>query len=88
MTVNKRQYPYEEPYHPNNGVSQRMIVDLSNPDTSLRVLPTGESGNLASPHHKDQIGLYLEGRYHPVWTDRLELEKHSKGTLFLRAIRN
>ena len=84
LTVNKRQYPYEKPYHANHGVSQRMIVDLSNLDGSLHVLPTGESGHLKSPHHKDQIEFYLHGRYHPAWTRRRDVEKHSEGTLILK----
>ena len=83
LTINKRQYSYDKPYHVNHGVSERMIVDLSNLDRCLHVLPTGESGQLRSPHHKDQIDLYLGGRYHPAWTGRSEVEKHSKETLIL-----
>jgi len=84
LTINKKQYPYDKPYQTNHGVSQRMIVDLSNLDGSLHVLPTGESGHLKSPHHRDQIDLYLGGKYHPAWTDRGEVEKHSEGTLILK----
>lgn len=84
LTINKKQYPYDKPYQTNHGVSQRMIVDLSNLDGSLHVLPTGQSGHLKSPHHKDQIDLYLGGKYHPAWTDRRELEKHTEATLILR----
>lgn len=84
LTVNKRQYPYENPYHANHGVSQRMIVDLSDVDGSLHVLPTGESGHLRSPHYKDQTGLYLDGGYHLAWTERRDVEKHREGTLILK----
>jgi penicillin amidase len=84
LTINMRQYPYEKPYQANLGVSMRMIVDLSNPENSLRVLPTGESGHLGSPHYKDQIDLYVSGRYHPSWTDRREVEKNREATLVLR----
>ncbi len=82
--IKQKQYLYEEPYHVGHGVSERMIVDLSNMDGSLHVLPTGESGHLKSPHYKDQLHLYLEGRYHPAWTERREVEKHSEATLILR----
>ncbi len=84
LTINKRQYAYTSPYQAKLGVSQRMIVDLGNMDDTLHVLPTGESGQLGSPHYKDQIALYLNGEYHPVWTDRQELEKHRQGTLTLQ----
>jgi penicillin amidase len=84
LTVNKRQYTYDKPYSVVHGVSQRMIVDLSNMDGSLHVLPTGESGHLRSPYHNDQIELYLAGKYHPAWTSRRDVEKHSEGTLILK----
>ena len=41
LTVNKKQYPRENPYNANHGVSMRMIVDFSNMDASWHVLPTG-----------------------------------------------
>jgi len=84
LTVNMRQYLYEKPYHAVHGVSQRMIVDLSATEESLRVIPTGESGHVGSPHHKDQVALYLGGQYHAAWTDRGEVEKHSEAVLVLK----
>jgi penicillin amidase len=84
LTVNMRHYPYENPYRVDLGPSERMIVDLSNIGGSLHVLPTGESGNLKSPHYKDQIDFYLGGGYHGAWTDRREVEKNSEATLILK----
>ncbi len=86
LTVNKKAYPRENPYNANHGVSMRMIVDFSNMDASWHVLPTGESGQLGSPHHKDQIDLYLTGKYHRAWTDPGDVEKHGKGTLTLKPL--
>ncbi|UCF56318.1 MAG: penicillin acylase family protein, partial [Deltaproteobacteria bacterium] len=83
LTVNKKQYSYDKPYRTNHGVSQRMIVDFSNMDGSLHVLPTGESGHLKSPHNKDQIELYVRGQYRQGWTRRRDVEQHSEGTLIL-----
>jgi len=83
LTVNKKKYPLETPYHANHGVSMRMIVDFSNMDGSLHVLATGESGLLKSPNYRDQIPLYLSGRYHPSWSSRSDVEKHARGTLTL-----
>jgi penicillin amidase len=84
LTVNMRHYSYGKPYQVDHGVSGRMIADLSNPQNSLRVLPTGESGHLRSAHHKDQIDLYLSGRYHTGWMDRREVERNREATLILR----
>ncbi|MGZ3514535.1 MAG: penicillin acylase family protein [Thermodesulfobacteriota bacterium] len=84
LTVNMRYYSYEEPYRAKHGVSGRMIVDLSNISSSLHVLPTGESGSMRSSHYKDQVDLYLTGKYHTAWTDRREVEKNSEATLVLK----
>lgn len=84
LTVNKGQYSYEEPYRVDIGPSERMIIDFSNIGGSLHVLPTGESGNLKSPHYKDQITSYLGGRYHNAWMDRREIEKNSEAILILK----
>ncbi len=83
LTINKKKYPLDKPYHANHGVSMRLIVDFSNMDNSLHVLPTGESGQLKSPNYRDQIPLYLSGRYHPSWPNRRDAEKHGRGTLTL-----
>ncbi len=83
LTVNKKQYAYGKPYFAEHGVSQRMIVDLSNTNNALHVLPTGESGQLKSPHYRDQIPLYLGNGYHPAWPDRAQAEKNREGTLTL-----
>jgi penicillin amidase len=83
LTINMRHYPYATPYDANHGVSYRMIVDFSNMGVSHHVLPTGESGQLGSPHYKDQLDLYLRGKYHPAWLERKDIEKHAKETLIL-----
>jgi penicillin G amidase len=84
LTVNKKQYSYDKPYHAEHGVSQRMIVDLANIKSALHVLPTGESGQLKSPHYRDQIPLYLGNGYHPAWPDRAQVEKNKEGILTLK----
>ncbi len=57
-------YSYLNLYHSNHGASQRHIFDLSDWDASQTVIPTGNSGNPASPFYGDQTSLFLEGRYH------------------------
>jgi len=83
LTINKRQYPYNTPYHVTSGVSYRMIVDFSNMSNSQHVLPTGESGQLGSAHYRDQIELYLNGQYHPAWIERSDIERDATGKLLL-----
>jgi len=83
LTVNKKQYDYSAPFAVKEGVSQRMIVDLAAPETALHVLPTGQSGLLGNPHYQDQVDLYLDGRYHPSWLNRSDINRHAEAKLVL-----
>jgi acyl-homoserine lactone acylase PvdQ len=47
------------------------------------VLPTGESGLLGSAHYDDQVELYLHGKYHPIWLNRADVERHAEARLTL-----
>jgi len=84
LTINKKQYPYTSPYHVTTGATYRMIVDFSDMSTSRHILPTGESGQIGSAHYKDQIELYLDGKYRPAWIERSDVEKHAAGKLLLK----
>jgi penicillin amidase len=84
LTVNKKQYLLEEAFKCSYGVSERMIVDLSDMDRAFHVLPTGQSGHLKSPHHQDQVELYLEGRYHTAWRSPADMAAHAKTKMTLR----
>jgi penicillin amidase len=46
--------------------SMRFVADLDDPDRSVAVLPTGVSGNPASPHWNDQAELWAAGRQRPA----------------------
>lgn len=41
----------------------RRLIDLANPEVSLGILPTGNSGNPFSEHYRDQIELFQAGKY-------------------------
>ena len=84
LTINKKQFSYQTPYHANVGASYRMIVDFSNMSVAQHVLPTGESGQIGSPHYKDQVDLYLNGKYHPAWIERTDVDQHAEGTFILK----
>jgi penicillin amidase len=63
--------------------SYRQIIDLSDFNKSLAVLPGGQSGHPASRHYADMIGLWARGDYHPLPFDRAEVERHAAGRLTL-----
>jgi penicillin amidase len=63
--------------------SWRQIVDLSDPDAALGVLPTGQSGNPESPHWNDQAELWASGRLHPMPFTRQAVERETRHELRL-----
>jgi penicillin amidase len=54
--------------------SWKQVIDLADPDRSLGVLPTGQSGNPASPHWNDQARLWATGEYHGLPVTRPAVE--------------
>lgn len=63
--------------------SFRMIIDLHNPDTSLSANSTGSSGHPYSPYYDDQIAVWLEGDYKPLWFSRSAVERNTRHRLIL-----
>lgn len=62
-TVCPYAYSLANPYHVNHGASHRHIYNLADWDKSYVILPTGTSGNPASPFYLDQTDMYLNGDY-------------------------
>jgi len=54
------------------GPSERMVVDLADLDRSVQNLVTGESGNIASAHYKDQWDAYYVGRSFPMQFNQVD----------------
>ncbi|NVM17794.1 MAG: penicillin acylase family protein [Candidatus Lokiarchaeota archaeon] len=47
------------------GASERLIIDFSNLNNSLSVIPSGQRGLSNSKHYSDQLEqLFLQGKYH------------------------
>lgn len=57
------------------GPSTRRVVDFSDVDNSLSILPTGQSGNLLSKHYKDQADKYLNGEFIRMTLNAEEIKK-------------
>ncbi|MEU0950562.1 penicillin acylase family protein [Streptomyces canus] len=57
------------------GPAARYVWDLARREDSLWVVPLGASGTPGSPHHRDQLPLWLRGDLVPVVTDRRHLTK-------------
>ena len=68
-TVDVGHYPGgagPEAFFSSTGPSYRMLVDLAEPESSLFVAATGQSGHPLSRHWRDLTALWAEGRYAPM----------------------
>jgi penicillin amidase len=59
------------------GPAARYVWDLARREDSRWVVPLGASGVPGSPHHRDQLPLWLGGDLVPVVTDWNQLEKET-----------
>ncbi len=57
------------------GPSMRFVADLSNWDNSLHNITVGESGQILSPHYKDQWNAYYTGRSFPMQFQHVEAKQ-------------
>jgi len=66
------------------GPAMRRIVDFENPEKSLSILPTGQSGYFFAPHYQDQAELYNNNLFRPQLMNKQEIIKKSSPPLILK----
>lgn len=64
------------------GPSTRRIIDFSDIENSLSVLPTGQSGNPMSKHYSDQSDLFVKGKFRKMLLNKKEIEATSTKLVF------
>ncbi len=64
------------------GPSTRRIVDFSDVENSLGILPTGQSGNVFSPHYDDQAQRYIDGEFVKMKLNQKEIEASKNVLIF------
>lgn len=74
-------YPEDGFYKVGSGPSTRRVIDFSNVENSLSILPTGQSGNPLSAHYRDQAEMYVKGEFRKMLMNKAEIEKTSKSLL-------
>jgi len=60
--------------NPVNADIYEQIVDLSNIDNSIAMMPPGNSERVDSPNYRDQVDLWIRGDYHPSFLSRTLVE--------------
>jgi len=67
------------------GPSTRRVIDFSDIENSMSILPTGQSGNPFSAHYEDQAEMYINGEFRKMMMNKEEIQK-SESVLILKPI--
>ena len=83
--INNMSFSYDETgfYKTSSGPSTRRIVDFSDIENSISILPTGQSGNPFSKHYKEQAEMYVNGKFRKMMMNEDEIKKNAESTLML-----
>lgn len=65
------------------GPSTRRIIDFSDVENGLGILPTGQSGNIFSDFYKDQAQKYVDGEFVDMKLNEVQI-KRSENVLILK----
>jgi len=73
--INNRGYEYNDSglYKVDAGPSTRRIIDFSDVENSISILPTGQSGNPFSKHYKDQAEMFNNGEFRKMKMNKEEI---------------
>lgn len=66
------------------GPALRKVTDLADVEHGVTVSPTGQSGNVMSPHYADQARMFVKGSTRPMLMNREEITRQCKNHLILR----
>ena len=82
--IDNRSYDLNESgiYNVKAGPSTRRIIDFSDIENSISILPTGQSGNPFSEHYKDQAEMYNKGEFRKMKMNKEEIIDVSTKVIF------
>ena len=66
------------------GPAMRIVMDFSDIENAISILPTGQSGNVMSDHYDDQAEMYAAGEFRKMRMNREEIVLNQIGTLFIK----
>lgn len=66
------------------GPALRKVTDFGNIENGITVSPTGQSGNVMSPHYSDQAEMFATGKTRKMMMNREEILSKSKNRLLLK----
>ncbi len=66
-------YDVSSTYTVTAGPSTRRIIDFSDIENSMSIIPTGQSGVPFSKHYRDQAKMFLEGKFRKMKLNKQEI---------------
>lgn len=82
-TINHAGFDPVHPFNVKTIASYRQIIDLGDPSRSVYVHPPGQSGHPLHTHYRDLLPLWSQGRYHPSYFYKRDVQAHSPHLLVL-----
>lgn len=81
--INNMTFPYDSTgyYRVGVGPSTRRVVDFSDIENSISILPTGQSGNPFSKHYRDQAELFVKGEFRKMKMNEVEIKSRPESVL-------
>ena len=83
--INNMAFPYTDDgvNTVSSGPSTRRVIDFSDIENSMSILPTGQSGNPFSEHYKDQAEMFVNGEFRKMMMNEAEIKQTSESVLRL-----
>ncbi|MEZ2414421.1 penicillin acylase family protein [Muriicola sp. E247] len=66
------------------GPSTRRVIDFSDVENSMSILPTGQSGNPFSKYYEDQAKMFVNGEFRKMLMNQEEIRETASSVLVLR----
>ncbi|MDF4223055.1 penicillin acylase family protein [Maribacter sp. M208] len=82
--INNLAFSYDKTgfYKTTSGPSTRRLVDFSDVENSISILPTGQSGNPFSKHYRNQAEMYVNGEFRKMMMNKVEIQKSKEILIF------
>jgi penicillin amidase len=86
--INNMYFGYGEgsSYKVGHGPSTRRVIDFSDIENSMSILPTGQSGNPFSKYYRDQAELFAEGKFRKMMLNKEEIISTSESLLTFKPV--
>jgi len=78
-------YNGEAEFNVTAGPSTRRVIDFSDVENSMSILPTGQSGNPFSKHYEDQAKMFVNGEFRKMILNPEEIKETAASVLVFKA---